>query len=215
MTRVKVCFVMDCTASMGPWIRQAQIKTTKIVHDIRHDHPTADVRVAFVGYRDYDDIERFVVHNFAKPETTMRSIRHVEPLGGDDLAEDVAHALAKTLHLDWSDADVRMVIHIADAPAHGDAFHRPTVSDRFPEGDPEGLDPRDFIEKFSFLDIEYTFVSITKDTDVMIEAFYDCYKQGGTFRVIDLQEQGAEAMSHALSQTISESITQHTASQVP
>lgn len=215
---VKVSFVMDCTASMGPWIYQAKTRMVDLIDQVKKEHPAANIQVSFVGYRDYGDDEPNIVIPFQKAEDTMMAIRQVEAEGGDDQAEDVVHALQTAVYQDWSDANVKIVFHIADAPAHGEAFHSIHISDRYPRGDPDGLDPRDFVEKMSFLDIHYTFVRIHESTDTMIEQFHNCYVQGGTFCVIDLFSQRGgrrrgdgdpEALSATLSHTITQRITQH------
>jgi hypothetical protein len=218
---------MDCTASMGPWIYEAKTRMTELVDRVLDEHPKANVLVSFVGYRDYSDEEQIIEFPFRSSADTMAAIRNVQADGGDDQAEDVAHAMFRTLHQDWSEADVKIVFHIADAPAHGEAFHSIHVSDRYPRGDPHGLDPRDFVEKLSFLNVHYTFVRIHESTDTMIEHFHNCYTQGGTFRVIDLLNQTRCArrratldpenvrLSEQLTHSINASITQHyTSSQV-
>lgn len=214
---------MDCTASMEPWIHQARTRMVELTDEVRTQHPYATLQTCFVGYRDYGDEERLIVVPFDTPSQTMERIQCVQAEGGDDCAEDVARGLEVAVHQDWSHADVKMVFHIADAPAHGVAFHSANVSDRFPRGDPDGLDPRDFVEKMSFIDIHYTFVKIHPSTDTMIEVFHNCYTQGGSFRVLDLSRQrdhrnvfhdDADVLGLELTRCISESITQHyTASQ--
>ena len=212
---VKVCFVMDCTASMEPWIYQAKTRMVELVDRVHDEHPRANILIAFVGYRDYGDTEQLIEIPFQVPAHTMASIHAVQAIGGDDQAEDIANALERTVHQDWRDADVKIVFHIADAPAHGAVFHKLTVSDRFPRGDPHGLDPRDFVEKLSFLNVDYTFVRIHESTDTMIEHFHNCYVQGGNFSVIDLlnqktqQYKDPEILSKALTESINATLTQH------
>lgn len=217
--QVKVSFVMDCTASMDPYIQHAKTKMASLVEDVYREQPDAVIQVSFIGYRDYGDEERMIVIPFQDARETMYRIRDVQAFGGDDIAEDVAHGLEAALHQDWSGADVKIVFLIADAPAHGSVFHTAYVSDRYPRGDPEGFDPRDFVEKMSFENIDFTFVRIHGRTDTMIEIFENCYANGGTFRVIDLRPQsihpaGPDVLSFELTRSISESITQqYTASQ--
>lgn len=215
---VKVCFVMDCTASMEPYIHHAKTKMTSLIENVIREHPNAQIQVSFIGYRDYGDEERMIVIPFQTAVDTMYQIRNVEAIGGDDIAEDVAHGLEAALHQDWSEADVKIVFLLADAPAHGAVFHSASVSDRYPRGDPEGFDPRDFVEKMSFLDMNFTFVRIHERTDTMIEVFENCYAQGGTFTVMDLRPQSldnhADVLSAELTRSITHTITQHyTASQ--
>ena len=222
---VKVCFVMDCTASMQPWIRQAKTKMVELIARVSDSHPNTTIQVGFVGYRDYDDVEPILVIPFQDAKYTMAQIQSVEAEGGDDEAEDVAHGLFHALHMDWFGADVNIVFHIADAPAHGSQFHGPRVSDRFPEGDPDGHDPLRSLCHLVEMDTEYTFVRITSTTDVMIDVFHGTYTHhGGRFRVIDLHPQSydgrygtrrenmAEFLSPAISTIVSEAVSQHSAS---
>jgi hypothetical protein len=222
--KIDICFVLDCTASMGPWIAEAKKKTVEMVEDIRKAHEDASVNVAFIGYRDYGDAVKIIDVDFRSPEAAQQAIQRIEAEGGDDDAEDVAMALFTVLHLNWT-GDMKFVVHITDAPAHGTQFHTVALSDRFPLGDPEGRDPRDSVEKFSFLNINYTFVKISRDTDMMIREFERCYKQGGTFKVLDLLPQTKKqrrstgdpenlSFSAEVSRYITTSITQHTISQV-
>lgn len=221
----KICFVMDCTASMEPWIQQAKTKIWDMTRTIQEENPDAEILTGFVGYRDYGDSQPSLVIPFQDAKHTVREIRGVFAEGGDDEAEDVAHAVMEAHHMDWRGADVKVVVHIADAPAHGLDFHSPSVSDRYPRGDPNGLDPRDFVERMSYLDINYTFVKINRSTDKMIEEFHKCYGHGGVFRVVDLRPQAYDGslgdpqghmsnlLSAAVTRDVTDSIHRHTASQ--
>ena len=209
---------MDCTASMQPWIRQAKTKMVELIARVSDSHPNTTIQVGFVGYRDYDDVEPILVIPFQDAKYTMAQIQSVEAEGGDDEAEDVAHGLFHALHMDWFGADVNIVFHIADAPAHGNVFHGHRVSDRYPRGDPDGLDPRDSVEKMSFLNMDFTFVRIHESTDTMIEAFHNCYIHGGTFCMIDLLPQGSDCsdptvLHRELTRSINQSIMHYTTSQ--
>jgi hypothetical protein len=220
--RVKICFVMDCTGSMEPWIEQAKTRITEITDNVSMDSPNARCTVGFVGYRDYGDREQAIVVPFQHPEDAMERIQGVYADGGDDIAEDVAHGLQNALNMDWSGADVRMIVHIADAPAHGFMYHSPLISDRYPRGDPAGLNPEDILQRLSSLDIDFTFVRINDSTDTMLEAFYNSYAHDGSFRVLDLRPQAfgtrrtedtSTLLPPLLSRAITQSIGQRTISQ--
>lgn len=195
-----------------------------LIDRVSVEHPHATIQVSFIGYRDYGDAVPMIEFPFQNAQAIMHHIRNVSAEGGDDQAEDVAHALFRAVNQDWTHADVKIVFHIADAPSHGREFHNLRVSDRFPRGDPQGLDPRDFVEKLSLLDVHYTFVRIHESTDTMIEVFDNCYAQGGSFSVIDLLTQNRRArrqnaigtmdpenvdLSERLTRSITASITQH------
>jgi len=218
MTTVKIAFLLDCTGSMEEWIQTAKSKITEIVGRVLSDHIDADIQVGLVAYRDYDDHERFVIRDFTTPDEIRRVLGTIHAEGGDDAAEDVAHAIQQCSALSWGDADVRMVFHIADAPAHGLMFHKPSVSDRFPQGDPEGLDPRTVLRTMSTHAFEYTFVKITSATDTMLDAFYNAWTGPGFFQVIDLTPQSLmgrranEVFSRQVSCAVSSAIDRSTSS---
>jgi hypothetical protein len=213
MTRVKLAFVLDCTASMGPWIEEAKTKIGEIVQNVLKEHNHAAFQVGLVAYRDYGDERPLRVLDFTTPGNVMAALQDVSAEGGDDSAEDVARAFYHTMTLDWEDADVRMVFHIADAPAHGNMFHSASVSDRYPEGDPEGLDPRNQLRAMSEQGFRYTFVKITSATDTMLDAFLSVWAYHATFQVLNLSRQGSRVFSPMISRSVSDAITQHTASQ--
>lgn len=228
--RIKMCFLMDCTASMELWIQAAKNEITRVISETQMLSPNTVFTIAFVGYRDYGDHDRMIVHSFMDASDLLEIIRDVHADGGFDCAEDVAGGLQKVVQLDWNDAEVRSVIHIADAPPHGERFHAPYISDRYPNGDPDGVDPLAMVQRLSALQIDYTCIKINNSTDTMLELFHNSYAQGGEFRVADLTPQVAVRtrdnsppryrgdtllLSPALTRSITASVERYTASQDP
>jgi hypothetical protein len=184
---VNVAFVVDCTSSMEPWIDELRSTIGEIVDSIHDRHPSATLRMALVAYRDYgDSVEREVV-DFTSPPHVQEALDEIHAFGGGDEADDVAGGLEAAVDLTWGLADVRTVIHIADAPAHGRRFHHASVSDRFLAGDPEGRCPVQCLRILADRGISYTFVRIVPETDMMMEVFLDVITQrGGQMSVLDL-----------------------------
>lgn len=222
-TIVKLCFVLDCTGSMDPWIQASKTKIREIVDNIIHEYPNTIVEIALVGYRDYGDQDQFITIDFTNPDRIRSALRVVRADGGTDAAEDVAGAFKEVLQLKWQGGNVNMIVHITDAPAHGLDFHSPSISDRYPGGDPAGLDPRDLIREMSNRGYDFTFIKITSDTDKMINTFHTSWTGSGRFSVVDLRPQyinesfndPVELLSPAVSRAVTHSITQYIASQVP
>jgi hypothetical protein len=224
---IKIALVLDCTGSMEQWIQEAKSKIREIVASTHASHPSAVVEVALVAYRDYGDTMRRRVVDFTTAEMIEHILEGIHADGGDDEAEDIAGALERVCGLTWGPSDVRMVIHIADAPAHGIRFHAPRVSDRFPDGDPEGKDPLVSIRHFADQDIDVTFVRITSTTDVMIDVFHETYIRRSVgesrFRVIDLHPQSYDGrygprqggmsslLSPAVTRSVTEAVARHSA----
>ena len=189
MVQVKMCFLIDCTGSMEPWIQAAKDQVKQMIQTTQTEQPDAEFQTAFVGYRDYGEEERFIVVDFTEPDNMLARVESVHADGGSDAAEDVAGGLDRVWELNWRDADVRMVVHIADAPPHGRNYHPITLSDRYLDGDPEGRDPLVYIEKFADRRIDYTFVKIDDTTDMMLGKFACIWDERPGFRVLDLRPQ--------------------------
>lgn len=214
---VKIAFVLDVTASMGPWIHEAKTKIVDMMNALQEDHGVR-IKVALVAYRDYGDTEHFKIVDFTTAEDIQGVLEGIEAEGGEDEAEDVAGALLQARDLSWNGSDVCMVVHIADAPAHGLRYHRSHVSDRYTMGDPTGIYLEEILAELSTDDIEYTFVKITSSTDKMIDVFQRAYGSPMKFRILDLRPQQYDEdttvlLTPALTRAITMSITQNTSSQ--
>lgn len=48
ITGIDLCFLMDCTSSMGSWITAAKEELFKVVASTKAAHPDARLRVAYV-----------------------------------------------------------------------------------------------------------------------------------------------------------------------
>jgi hypothetical protein len=219
---VKLAFVLDITGSMEQWIHTAKTKICEIVDSVFDEHPHTKIDVALVAYRDYGDRQHFQITDFTSADDVIEALHHLRASGGEDEAEDVAGALKATMDLEWdlhNEHIVRMVVHIADSPAHGVDLHKPSISDRYPSGDPTGLDPRDYINRMCLLGFHYTFIKSTLATDTMTNVFHTTWNQHRErFLVIDLTPWSIGAanpgkyFSEAISITLANAITRHTSS---
>jgi hypothetical protein len=211
--RVKICFLMDCTASMQPWIKSAAQHIRTIIYEMERKYTNSEFEVGFIGYRDYGDEEQFVIHNFTTSEKIERFIDQVAAKGGFDQAEDVAWALDKVrTAIDWHNSDIRLVYHIADSPAHGLRYHDEKITDRFPGGDPDGLDPTEPLAWISDNRMYYTFVRITNTTEKMIRIFSNVYNED-RFNVINLSTRGTNGFRESITSNLDTTLTQYISSQ--
>lgn len=191
MTRtiqVHLCFLMDCTGSMQPWITDARSQIRTMITDTQQEFPNTEFHVGFMGYRDYGDSEQYIEIPFTRNmDDLLARIGQIHAEGGNDITEDVAGGLARVrlMFHDVPNDSVRHIIHIADAPPHGMQFHAPFESDRYPNGDPQGLDILQIVRDIS-QSIEYTFVKIDESTDTMLEQFHNVWMTPTRFRVVDL-----------------------------
>ena len=125
-------FVIDATGSMSSYIKAAKDETQNISKELRNLYPEYHFQYGYVFYRDpidsHDDIHEMIdltdqVNNL--PE----KIKKIEAYGGGDLPEDWAGGYKLVNEkITWRNG-VKVIIHLADAGAHGKEF---TLSDKYP-----------------------------------------------------------------------------------
>ncbi|KAJ3062379.1 hypothetical protein HK102_008777 [Quaeritorhiza haematococci] len=199
-TAIDVAFVMDLTGSMVDWLNQAQNKMTAIMEKAKEMHPEATVRIAFVGYRDFTEgngESKYDVCDFAPAEQVQRFIKGLDCRDGVDAAEDVLGGIAQLKRLRWK-ARTRLVVHIADAPAHHQTFHdMGPKEDRYWTGkDPSGLGPEDLDQLLREVcanrGIDYYFFHLTQYTSKMEAVFASILGKYGCELYVLKMSQGPE-----------------------
>jgi len=176
---VDVCFLIDCTASMKAFITAAKESVRRIVDAVRNIDQRAVLRFAFVGYRDYGDEQQFEQLDFlesSQAPVLEAKLASIQAYGGGDGPEDIAGGLDICCKLTWK-ASTRLLIHIADAPCHGNRYHK-LKDDRYPQGDPKGLVPEELLKKLLGLQVDYYFLRVAKWTDPMVIIFKKVYERG-------------------------------------
>lgn len=211
---VDVVFVLDCTASMKPWIRLAKEQLLNIFADVKKTYPESDIRVGFVGYRDVCD--RPQEFEFAAlthdHESVVNSLACTSAFGGGDICENVAGGIRKLNNMKWRDNANKLAFHVADAPAHGHLYHDLSVSDDYPQ-EIEGTTLYPEICLLANTDVNLTFIRIDESTDIMTKKmaeYYSAMDSGYRFKVINLYGQGSvngAALARAISLDITRSIS--------
>eukprot|EP00438_Fugacium_kawagutii_P004899 Skav229212 [mRNA] locus=scaffold2439:88556:89158:+ [translate_table: standard] len=120
-----LCFVLDLTASMDWWLKTLRTKMQEIIDDnLQRMGDFARVRVAVVGYRDYDDDAPKVVHPFTtNVDQTKAFLQDLEAEGGGDQCEDVLSGLEEAAKLEWS-STAKVLYLLSQTPHHGWRFHQ-------------------------------------------------------------------------------------------
>eukprot|EP01127_Copromyxa_protea_P008978 TRINITY_DN2080_c0_g1_i4.p1 TRINITY_DN2080_c0_g1~~TRINITY_DN2080_c0_g1_i4.p1 ORF type:complete len:7466 (-),score=1064.85 TRINITY_DN2080_c0_g1_i4:44-22441(-) len=123
-TTVDLCFVIDCTGSMAPYIKAVleQVKgiVKSLIPSIQEKYPTITLQMRYgvVPYRDVCDATMPHLDFTNSVSTFENSLNVLKASGGGDLAEDALGAMYKASNLKW-ESNARFIIWIADAPAHG------------------------------------------------------------------------------------------------
>ena len=176
LLNVDIAFMVDCTSSMGEYIKEAKENIREIVKYIKARQDNCEIRFAFVGYRDHNDGPRrietlYFTKDVQEFENFVGKIRPIST-GNSDYTEDVFGGLEAIINLNWSYPN-RIVFHIADAPQHGSRFHDLSrKNDNYYDVDePRGLIVEKLLLSMKRKNLNYYFGRITKHTDKMIQEF--------------------------------------------
>lgn len=193
INHIDVTLVLDVTGSMQNWINSARRTLLSAFSALQEKYPSSRFRLGCVCYRDIGDADRFVLIELTDDiQNVQTQLQNVNAKGGLDTAEDVAGALQKVCELNWNENSIKIILWVADAPAHGTKYHDITLGDRFPKGDPNGLDPYQQVKSLAQRGIDMTIFRVNKDVDKMIEQFakaYEEYTDSTTFTILDVISQ--------------------------
>jgi hypothetical protein len=134
-----------------------------------------------VGYKDHQDTPNIQFFDFARSTDRVHSfLSALKATGGGDVPEDVLGGIRQALNASWK-SPTRCIIHIADAPPHGNMFHHTSVGleDTFPVpgSEPHRLLLGPLVQQMIQLKINYALLRINSRTDRMAFNIYKAYKE--------------------------------------
>lgn len=195
LRQVDICFVVDTTGSMGPFINEAKLKLVETVRRLSGDS-SIQLQVALVEYRDHPPQERsFVTRVYAlTPDLAkvQKAIRKLSASGGGDHPEAVYDGVAAACReLDWREHSLRFAVLVGDAPPHGYLAHR--GPDGFANGCPCGLDELAVAAIAERERVTFHALCMGRD-EVTLQAFTDvakgtggvCHRVTDSAKVVDL-----------------------------
>lgn len=120
---IDILLLMDCTSSMTSWIKESSTCLVKVIETVKSNcRFDADIRAAYIGYRDFGDIgddKHFDIIDFTTNlEKVSKKIKDSKASGGGDCAEDIKGAMDKAHSLSHK-APFLHIFLICDAPTHG------------------------------------------------------------------------------------------------
>lgn len=131
-------FLVDATASMGPYIEQVRARLLELVTALRAAPLCRSLRLGLVTYRDHPPQElSFVSRALPLTDDIARVHAEVQALsasGGGDGPEAVTDGLFDVVRLAWRPSAAKAVVWFGDAPPHGVE----PAGDAFPGGCPCG-----------------------------------------------------------------------------
>ena len=127
---VDLAFMIDITGSMTKYIKGTKDSVKEIVSKVHAQFNESKIRVALVGYRDYQILHHaetgkriyknmkyahFEVEDFTESvDLFIANLAKLKAAGGGDHPEDVLGAIKKTLGLKWKAAN-KLIFQIGNA----------------------------------------------------------------------------------------------------
>ena len=173
VTSLDLLFIMDCTGSMSPYIKEAKNNILSIINSIINDCPGIDINLGFTGYRDF--YEEYIDINFTQNYSYLKNIiNNVYASGGEDLPEDVAFALELALNKNWN-SNARMAVFVADAPGHGKNYSDLDEFENYITNVPERFLIEDMVAEMAEKNIALFCYRISNLTEKMFQLFQNIY----------------------------------------
>jgi hypothetical protein len=186
---VDLCFVIDATGSMEPYIQAAAHALDHAERDLKKYYPNIKFRYGCIIYRDLDPKILTKIGKNSKPPIPIEVkkftnniddiedwLLDIQTSGGGDIPEDLFSGLNHAANeMQWK-SDLRFCLVITDAPCHGLRFHDSKIEDSYPEEpDPHGNICEKILKNFRDLHIKFIFGRINSSTDIMIKEFQRIY----------------------------------------
>lgn len=217
---IAVCFLVDCTWSMDCHITAVKTQIQEVTQKYKDLYPDSAIQFAFVGYKDFDNPEMSVLNFTPHVDEFIDYVGMVRCEGGGDICEDVAGGLREVTGLSWSnfgDGSTKILVHIADAPGHGQDYNGGLNDDFAIDPTPDGKS-KDVTETLRVLKSErvhYFFYRVNPRCDAMIARFNEqACGRSGIREYIVIQDLGdASKLAQTILRTFSSSVlkTQHCA----
>ncbi|KAH7257929.1 hypothetical protein BKA59DRAFT_451969 [Fusarium tricinctum] len=178
---VDVLFLIDTTYSMQWYIQETKNEIRSIIREVKGAFLNeANVRIAIVAYKDHNNDQNIEFLDFNDSVDEVHSFLTNLDLGsGADIPEDVLGGIQKAINASWKQ-DSRCLIHVADAPPHGESLHDLGESyDHYYKtgSEPHGLTHHSLIRQLVELKVNYALLRINKSTDRMAFEFSKVYNE--------------------------------------
>lgn len=182
---VDIVFVIDCTASLQPYMKGIKRFMRKLVWDANRcmtqyiSDEVDIIQVGLVKYRDHQPQSKSFVTEVLDLTGTLEDFKKkvvaMTAAGGGDGPEAVIDGLYDAVKtIQWREGSEKFIYHVLDAPPHGTEFH--SMKDAFPQGCPCNKDWEEVLMGMRELEIDYTIIKLSNEIDTMIEKFSNFIK---------------------------------------
>ncbi len=119
---IDIMFVIDTTGSMGDELSYLQVEIEDVMKRIQETFLDADIRIAFLFYRDITDDYITRCFDFSSDiDSQLEHLKDQSAGGGGDFPEASERALYEAMRKNWTKGhSTKLLFHVADAPPHED-----------------------------------------------------------------------------------------------
>jgi len=169
---VDICYLIDATKSMDREIKAANDYVIQIFDELKKKYNDFNFRFGAIFYRDPIDSPKDKNECFPftdKMEDLKNKISKIIPYGGGDIPEDWVGGYELALkQMKWREG-IKLIIHIADAGAHGKEFSK---DDKYPK---ESSKLTNLIQKCAQKNINIIGFRITNVSEQSFEKISEIY----------------------------------------
>ena len=171
---VDILYLVDATGSMGNEINAAKTHVINIFEEMKKKYKEYKFRFGAVFYRDQVDSPSDKNEHFQLTDNMnnlKKDISKIEPYGGKDIPEDWVAGYKIALNdIKWGNG-IRLIIHIADAGAHGYEYSK---EDKYPN---EGQKLTELIQECALKNINIIGFKIGEEPKQSFEKISEVYNQ--------------------------------------
>jgi hypothetical protein len=171
---VDILYLVDATGSMGNEINAAKTHVINIFEEMKKKYKEYKFRFGAVFYRDQVDSPSDKNEHFQLTDNMnnlKKDISKIDPYGGNDIPEDWVAGYKIALNdIKWGNG-IRLIIHIADAGAHGYEYSK---KDKYPK---EGQKLTELIQECALKNINIIGFKIGEEPKQSFEKISEVYNQ--------------------------------------
>jgi hypothetical protein len=187
-----ILFLVDATGSMASYITAAKEETKNISDELMKLYPTKMFQYGYIFYRDPIDShgdEHEIIDLTDNVNSFPERIGKITAYGGGDIPEDWVGAFKLANEkISWRNG-IKVIIHLADAGAHGQLF---TPFDKYPEEEAKLITE---LEKCAEKGIKiFGYVIDFKAQNSFNECSKIYRKKGGSYEIFQFQGIPMESM---------------------
>ncbi len=173
-----ICFVLDVTASMNPYIAGAKQSIQTIIDDAKKSlvelkAKDESLKFSIVAYRDHPPQDSsFVtkVCDFTNSDEAEKFLKELQAQGGGDQPEAVLDGIHDAIYnVNWREKSEKFMFLVLDSPPHGKQFGG--YGDGFPDGCPCGYTEGKLLSALREMKVDMTVIKIDTAIDKMINIF--------------------------------------------